>query len=126
MNASRVTGLTLQDDGLVIRRIPASLRRDLCSQSPSPKLKPPRRRLARVWAGRATPKERGLGYVHRAQRVLNGVSGSRYVVMQRQRSVSTIRQPLMSTAVTFAALTESRAAVTATCAVAASRKRTTR
>ena len=93
--------------GLVIRHVPASLRRDLCSQSPSPKLKPPRRRLARVWAERATPRERGLGYVHRAQRVLNGVSGSRYVVMQRQRSVSTIRQPLMSTAVTFAALTES-------------------
>jgi hypothetical protein len=37
----------------------------------------------------------------------------------QQRSVRTVRQRLMSTAVTFAALTESWSAVTATCAVAA-------
>jgi len=39
-------------------------------------------------------------------------------MMKRQRSVSTVRQRLMSTAVTFAPLTESWSAVTATCAVA--------
>ena len=39
----------------------------------------------------------------------------------RRRSVSTVRQRLMSTAVTFSALAASWSAVTATCAVSASR-----
>jgi hypothetical protein len=38
----------------------------------------------------------------------------RYLVMYRQRSVTTVRQRLMSTAVTFAALTEFWSAITAT------------
>jgi len=41
--------------------------------------------------------------------------------MYWQRSVRTVRQRLMSTAVTFADLTESWSAVTATCTVVASR-----
>jgi hypothetical protein len=61
-----------------------------------------------------SPKARRRDWSFSASAIRCTLLAPRYLVMYQQRSVSTVRQRFMGTAVTFAAVTESWSAITTT------------